>query len=187
MSDNDNITVLLNKWGGGDDSARDTLMPLVYDELQRLARRAWSGENPGHTLQPTALVHEAFAQLVDAQVEWQDRAHFYALSARMMRRLLINHAEARRAAKRGGGIMPITLDDAIPSDQAAFDDVLSIDQALTQLASFDARKAELIELQYFAGLSFAEMAEVTGLSTSTLDRELRVARAWLKNALSEAT
>ena len=184
MPDSESITVLLQQWGGGDSQARDRLMPLVYDELQRLARRAWSGENAGHTLQPTALVHEAFARLVDAQVDWQDRAHFYALCARMMRRLLINHAESRNAAKRGSGVAPLTWDDDLAAQDASFDDVLSIDQALTQLATFDSRKGELIELQYFAGLSFREMSDVTGLSSSTLDRELRLARAWLKTALS---
>lgn len=183
MTDNDNITVLLRQWSGGDRDAGDALMPLVYDELQRLARRTWAGENAGHTLQPTALVHEAFAQLINAQVEWQDRAHFYALCARMMRRLLINHAESRRAAKRGGGVAPETLNQAMPSADRAFDDVLAIDQALSRLAAFDQRKADLIELQYFAGLNFREMAEITGLSSSTLDRELRLARAWLKTAL----
>ena len=185
MTDSANITVLLKQWSGGDAQAGDALMPLVYDELQRLARRAWSGENAGHTLQPTALVHEAFAQLVNAQVEWQDRAHFYALCARMMRRLLINHAQTRRAAKRGGGAVHQTLDDAQPSAERAYDEVLMIDQALSQLTAFDPRKADLIELQYFAGLSFREMGEITGLSSSTLDRELRLARAWLKTALGE--
>ena len=185
MTDSANITVLLKQWSGGDVQAGDALMPLVYDELQRLARRAWSGENAGHTLQPTALVHEAFAQLVNAQVEWQDRAHFFALCARMMRRLLINHAETRRAAKRGGGAAHQTLDEALPSAERAYDEVLMIDQALSQLAAFDQRKADLIELQYFAGLSFAEMAEISGLSSSTLGRELRLARAWLKTALGE--
>jgi len=183
MPENDNITRLLKDWGAGNADARDRLMPLVYDELRRLARGAMARESAGHTLQPTALVHEAYSQLIAADVDWRDRAHFYALCARMMRRLLVNHAEARSAAKRGGEMVKVTLDEALAAGNAGDEGLLAIDQALTRLAEFDVRKAELIELQYFAGLSFREMSEVTGLSSSTLDRELRFARAWLKEQL----
>jgi RNA polymerase sigma factor (TIGR02999 family) len=177
------VTTLLQQWAGGDEAARDELMPLVYEELRRIARRLFKGEARGHTLQPTALVHEVFAKLADAQVSWQDRAHFYALCARMMRRLLVNHANARKAAKRGGDAVQVTLDDdALPAAGDAVD-VIEIDEALSQLAKLDPRKAGLVEMRYFAGLTFAEMAEVTGLSTSTIDRELRFARAWMKDRL----
>ena len=179
------ITQLLNQWAGGDDKAGDELTPLVYDELHKIAARMFRSERSGHTLQPTALVHEAYANLVGADVSWQDRAHFYSLAARMMRRLLVNHANAKNAAKRGGGALRVTLEE---SKTPAVDDsaeLLDLDEALTMLAEFDERKAELIQLQYFGGLSFKEMAEVTNLSTSTLDRDLRFARAWLKDQLSK--
>jgi RNA polymerase sigma factor (TIGR02999 family) len=177
------ITRLLNKWADGDDSAGDALTPLVYDELRRLAARIFRSERSGHTLQPTALVHEAYARLVDVEVSWQDRAHFYSLAARMMRRLLVNHANARNAQKRGAGAVRVTLNESGTPSPDADADLLELDEALTALAKIDARKAELIQLQYFGGLSFREMEEVTGLSSSTLDRDLRLARAWLKDQL----
>ena len=183
MPDRPEITVLLKDWSAGNAVARDRLMPLVYDELQRIARRAMAGEHAGHTLQPTALVHEVFARLIDADIDWQDRAHFYALCARMMRRLLVNHAASVRAAKRGGDALRVTLEGLPEAATGSDEDLLVIDEALNRLAEFDARKADLIELQYFAGLSFREMSAVTGLSSSTLDRELRLARAWLKDTL----
>ena len=148
---------------------------------QRHAERPFDA---GHTLQPTALVHEVYGRLVDADVAWQDRAHFYALAARMMRRLLVDHAKARSAAKRGGGLR-VTLDEASLPAGDADAELLDLDEALTALAELDPRKAELIQLQYFGGLSFREMEAVTGLSSSTLDRDLRMARAWLKDRLSK--
>jgi RNA polymerase sigma factor (TIGR02999 family) len=178
------ITRLLNKWADGDEGAGDALTPLVYDELRRLAARIFRSERSGHTLQPTALVHEAYARLVDVEVSWQDRAHFYSLAARMMRRLLVNHANARNAQKRGAGAVRVTLNESRTPGPDADADLLELDEALTALAEIDARKAELIQLQYFGGLSFREMEEVTGLSSSTLDRDLRLARAWLKDQLS---
>ncbi|MEZ5499085.1 MAG: sigma-70 family RNA polymerase sigma factor [Steroidobacteraceae bacterium] len=184
MSTKGDITRLLNDWAGGNQQAGDALAPLVYDELHRLAKRLFRRERDGHTLQPTALVHEVYAKLVDVDVAWQDRAHFYALAARMMRRLLVNHAAARSAAKRGGDVVRVTFDDANDIAVDSDSQLLDLDEALTQLGDLDPRKAELIQLQYFGGLTFAEMESVTGLSSSTLDRDLRLARAWLKDRLA---
>lgn len=186
MADQPSITQLLNRWGSGDKEAEAALTPMVYDELQRTAKRLFRQENSGHTLQPTALVHEAFVKLVDADVTWQDRAHFFSLAARMMRRLLVNHANARNAAKRGGDAVKVTLNEAIVPGSSADADLLDLEEALQALGELDPRKAELIELQYFGGLSFKELEEVTGLSSSTLDRDLRMARAWLKDKISKS-
>ena len=179
------VTQLLNQWAGGDEQAGEALTPLVYDELHKIAARLFRSERSGHTLQPTALVHEAYANLVGADISWQDRAHFYSLAARMMRRLLVNHANAKNAAKRGGGAVRVTLDESRTPAADDSAELLDLDEALTRLAELDERKAELIQLQYFGGLSFKEMEEVTGLSSSTLDRDLRFARAWLKDQLSK--
>jgi RNA polymerase sigma factor (TIGR02999 family) len=185
MVDQQSITQLLNRWGTGDKDAEAALTPMVYDELQRMAKRLFRSEKSSHTLQPTALVHEAFVKLVDVEVTWQDRAHFFSLAARMMRRLLVNHANARNAAKRGGDAIKVTLNESAVSNSDADADLLDLEEALQGLAELDPRKAELIELQYFGGLSFREMEEVTGLSSSTLDRDLRMARAWLKDQLTK--
>ena len=185
MADQQSITQLLNRWGTGDKEAEAQLTPMVYDELQRMAKRLFRSEKRSHTLQPTALVHEAFVKLVDVDVTWQDRAHFFSLAARMMRRLLVNHANARNAAKRGGDAIKVTLNESAVSGSDADADLLDLEEALQGLAELDPRKAELIELQYFGGLSFREMEEVTGLSSSTLDRDLRMARAWLKDQLTK--
>jgi RNA polymerase sigma factor (TIGR02999 family) len=180
MSGAGDITELLNEWTGGDPRAGEALAPLIYEELHNLAQRIFRSEKRGHTLQPTALVHEAYARLVDVDVAWQSRAHFYSLAARMMRRLLVNHANARNAAKRGDGAVRVTLAEADAPAETVDADLLDLDRALTSLAAIDERKAELIQLQYFGGLSFREMEALTGLSSSTLDRELRLARAWMK-------
>jgi len=185
MRESGEITGLLRQWAAGDRDAGDALTPLIYDELHRLAARVFRAEAPGHTLQPTALVHEAYAKLIDADVSWQDRAHFYSLAARMMRRLLVNHANARNTAKRGGDAIRVTLNESLAADADADADLLALDEAISKLAEIDARKADLVQLQYFGGLSFREMEEITGLSSSTLDRELRMARAWLKHCLEE--
>jgi RNA polymerase sigma factor (TIGR02999 family) len=179
------ITVLLKSWSSGDKDALERLTPLVYEELHKRARRIFAGERAGHTLQPTALVNEAFAGLVDAEVAWQDRAHFFALAARMMRRILVNHAKARGAQKRGGGAVAITLDEAQMGAEDDAPDLLALNDALEALEKLDARGAELVELQYFAGMSYRDMEVATGLSSSTLDRDLRFARAWLKRWLEE--
>ena len=189
MSNQPDITLLLRDWVAGSDLAMQQLTPLVYEQLRRSARRAIAGEQPGHTLQATALVNEVFLKLVDAEVDWQSRAHFFALSARMMRRLLVNHANERNTDKRGGKLDRVEfaeerLGDQRPEGQQV--DLLTLHSALEELAALDPRKVELIELQYFAGLTFREMEEVTGLSSSTLDRELRFSRRWLQSRLADS-
>lgn len=173
------VTRLLTAWRGGDDSALGRLMPLIYAELHEIAGRAMRPESSGHTLTPTALVHEWFLGIEHLhQVPWTDRAHFLALAARSMRRLLVDHARARLADKRDGGER-VTLNGLdLPQPDRQFD-VLMVDQALARLQRIDARKAEIVELRLFAGLDFAELGAVTGLSRATLDREFRAARAWL--------
>jgi RNA polymerase sigma factor (TIGR02999 family) len=181
-----NITQLLNLYGGGDKVALQQLSPLIYIELQRIARRLFASESAGHTLQPTALVNEAFMKLVEIDVSWQDRAHFYALAARLMRRLLVDHAKSKHADKRGGLQNNLTLNTMVSSDNDMSEvDMLALHDAIEKLAEQDERKALLIELQYFGGLNFEEMALVCGLSSSSIDRELRFSRAWLKAHLSE--
>lgn len=180
------ITALLRDWRDGDRQALEKLTPLVYDELRRIAAGYLRAERCGHTLQSTALVHEAYVRLVDADVGWQDRAHFFALAARTMRRILVDHAEARRSAKRGGGAVRVTLHDEILPDGAtdAGTDLLALDAALAKLETLDPRHASIVELHYFGGLTYAEMSETLGLSTSTLDRDLRLAKAWLASELA---
>jgi len=185
VAESGEITRLLNDWATGNDRAGDALAPLVYDELHKVAERLFRSERASHTLQPTALVHEIYAKLVDAEVDWQNRAHFYALAARMMRRLLVNYARTRAAEKRGGGGIRVTLDESSMPAGSTDAEFLDLDEALTSLAELDPRKAELIQMQYFGGLSFKEMEAITGLSSSTLDRDLRLARAWLKDRLTK--
>ncbi|MEO8334381.1 MAG: ECF-type sigma factor [bacterium] len=179
------VTALLRAWGAGDASASEELVPLVYAELRRQARRALRREGEGHTLQATALVHEAWLRL-DGQhdARWESRTQFLAVAAQMMRRVLVDHARTRRALKRGGGETQVTLGDAVnaamPSDSV---DVLALDDALERLAAMDARKARLVELRYFAGLSIPEAAAAMGVSQATVIREWAVARLWLRREL----
>ena len=180
VSGSQNITELLNNWTAGDKAAMDQLTPLIYDELHKLAQRLFRSERPSHTLQPTALVHEVYGRLVDVGVAWQDRAHFFALAARMMRRLLVNYAMARKREKRGGDALQVTLNEHFGASPTAAPELLDLDRALGDLETLDSRKAELIQLQFFGGLTGKEMGEVTGLSSSTIDRELRMAKAWLR-------
>ncbi|WP_405235042.1 ECF-type sigma factor [Lentisalinibacter orientalis] len=178
------ITQLLRDWADGDAAALESLTPLVYGELRRIAQRLFGSESPGHTLQPTALVHEAYEKLIGVDTDWQDRTHFYALAARMMRRLLVNHANARKAAKRGGDALRVTLDEsAVGSD--ADEDLLDLDEALSRLAGFDERMARILELHYFGGLTHEQAARVVGVSEPTSRRDLRLARAWLRKYMSE--
>ncbi|MEZ5558722.1 MAG: sigma-70 family RNA polymerase sigma factor [Pseudomonadales bacterium] len=179
MQSDNPVTELLARWRSGEQRALNELTPLVYDELHRLAVRLFQGERPDHTLQPTAVINEAFLRLADARVAWQDRAHFFALAARMMRRVLIDHANARNAQKRGGNEMLVTLSDDTPGGEFVDLGLLDLERALTELTELDARKAEVMEMRLFAGLSYEELSEVTGLSTSTLDREIRFSKAWL--------
>lgn len=178
------ITQLLRDWADGDAAALESLTPLVYGELRQIAQRLFGSESPGHTLQPTALVHEAYEKLIGVDTDWQDRTHFYALAARMMRRLLVNHANARKAAKRGGNALRVTLDEsALGSD--ADEDLLDLDEALSKLAGFDERMARILELHYFGGLTHEQAARVVGVSEPTSRRDLRLARAWLRKYMSE--
>lgn len=180
----DAITGLLQDWRAGNDEALERLTPLVYQELRALAARIFRTESPGHTLQPTALVNEAFQRLIGANVTWQDRTHFYALSARLMRRILVNHAKAKKSAKRGGGALKVTLhDDSAGTDADSDSDVIALDMALEELTKFDRRKAEILELHYFGGLTYVELAELMRLAESTIHQELRTAKAWLRSRL----
>jgi RNA polymerase sigma factor (TIGR02999 family) len=179
-------TVLLQAWRGGDREALDRLLPVVYDELSGLARHALHGERPDHTLQTRALVHEAYLRLIDADIPFQDRAHFMAVAARTMRRVLVDHARARRRDKRGGGAVRIDLEKVeLPVPDTAFD-LLDLHEALERLAVFDGRKSAIVELHFFGGLSYEETGEAVGVSPATVDRELRLAKAWLRVELGRA-
>ena len=183
------VTGLLIAWSEGDAAALDALLPVVYAELRRQARRALRREAAGHTLQPTALVHEAYLKLVDKRPDrWQGRAHFYGVAARCMREVLVDAARTRRAAKRGGGALPITLSGAeesvIAPAEVAGDDVLALDEALTRLAQLDPDQARLVELRYFAGLTLDDTAATLGVSPATVSREWTVARRWLRRELT---
>lgn len=173
------VTQLLAAWRAGDAGHVDRLLPLVYAELHQLAQRQMRGERPGHTLQATALVHEAFLRLSGADVPWQDRVHFFALAANTMRRVLVDHAKARRRGKRGGGAAHLPLEEALHVGAAPSDDVEALDEALERLAARDPRKARVVELHYFAGLNYDEIAEALSISAATVDRDLRFAKAWL--------
>jgi RNA polymerase sigma-70 factor (ECF subfamily) len=177
------ITGLLRAWEQGDRGALDRLMPIVYDELRRAARNYMRREQASQTLQATALVNEVYMRLVDiTSVRWQDRAHFFAIAASMMRRILLDAARARAAGKRGGGELRITLhEDALASNQAA--DLVAIDDALQALSQVDPRKAQVVELRFFGGLSVEEMAEVLSISPQSVKRDWKLARAWLLKEL----
>ena len=178
------VTQLLVAWGNGDQSARDQLMPLVYDELHRLAHQYMNRERPGHTLQTSALVNEAFLRLVDQRdVHWQNRAHFLGIAAQMMRRILVDYARNRQYAKRGGNARQVSLDEAVivPNERSA--DVVALDEALKSLAEFDLRKSQIVELRFFGGLSIDETAEVLTVSPGTVMRDWTLAKAWLKRAM----
>lgn len=180
------VTQLLADWSNGDQTALDKLLPLVNAELRQLARRYMRRENPGHTLQTSALVNEAYLRLIDQKsVHWQNRAHFFGIAAKLMRRILIDHARSRHYAKRGGGALKVSLDeaDAVTEPRAA--ELLAVDEALEQLTAMDARKGRIVELRFFGGLSLAETAEVLGISSPTVQREWRAAKAWLRRILSE--
>lgn len=180
------ITRLLSDWRGGDRAALEKLMPLVYDELRRLARRYLNQERPGHTLQATALVNEAYLRLIDQQnSDWQNRAHFFAVAARIMRHLLVDHARARRYAKRGGGAQQVSLDEAAAVAPEQSFDLLALDEALNRLAAIDERKVVIVELRYFSGLSVEETAEAMRLSEITIKREWLKAKAWLYRELNQ--
>jgi len=181
------VTRLLLAWRGGDEAALERLIPLVHGELRRLARQYMAGEKPGHTLQPTALVNEAYLRLVGARrVNWQNRAHFLAMAARLMRRALVDAARAKRYQKRGGEAMKVTFDEALPIEDVRGVDVVALDEALDALAAFDERKSRVIELRFFGGLSVEETAAVLGVSPDTVMRDWRLAKAWLARELGRS-
>ena len=177
------ITRLLLEWREGDEQALDELIPRVYDELRRLAQIQMRGERAQHTLQPTALVHEAYARMVDLEVPWRDRAHFLSMAARTMRRILIEHARARGAEKRGRGTVFVSLEEARGTAPLPPSDLLDLDDALKRFSEVEERAGRVLELYYFGGLSYKEIAEVVGISTATAERDLRLARAWLRREL----
>lgn len=181
------VTGLLVGWCNGNREALDQLLPQVYAELRRLAAVRLSRERPDHTLQPTALVHEAYLRLVDQKnADWRNRAHFFGLAAEMMRRILVNHARDRAALKRGGAIERVTLSEAVEWAGKKDLDLIGLDDALGRLAALDPRKGQIVDLKFFAGLNTEEIAEVMKLSSSTVERDWRFARAWLYDALCAA-
>lgn len=180
------ITRLLLAWGDGDESALAALTPLVYQELRRRAHRYMSGERAGHTLQTTALVNEAYLRLVDSQkVRWQNRAHFFAVSAELMRRILVDFARSRGYQKRGGRAPHVELDEAVVVSGDRGAELVALDEALKALTELDARQARVVELRYFGGLADAEIAEVLKVSVGTVRRDWTLARAWLSRELSK--
>ncbi len=179
------VTRLLLAWGAGEDSALEKLVPMVYRELRQIARRYMYGERASHTLQATALVNEAYLKLIDCRrVRWQNRAHFFALSAQLMRRILVDRARARNYQKRGGGELNVTLDEGLVATPQKGMDILALDSALETLAATDARKARVVELRFFGGLSVAETAEVLKVSSETVLRDWRMAKAWLAREMA---
>ena len=180
------VTELLERWNEGDESARDQLVPLVYEELRRIARRCLAGQRSGHTLQPTALVHEAYLRLVGrGSVNWQSRMHFFAAAAQMMRQILVDHARRHIAAKRGGGAITVVLGEELALPQKASLDLLALDDAMKRLATLDARQSQIVELRFFGGLSIAETAQAVDISPATTKREWATARLWLHRAMSQ--
>jgi RNA polymerase sigma factor (TIGR02999 family) len=182
------VTGILASASAGDAAAADRLLPLVYEELRAQAAQYLKSERPDHTLQATALVHEAYVRLVDqTRVQWKDRVHFFAVAAVMMRRVLVNHAKARGAAKRGGGRLRLTLDESAAQDVPRDIDLVALDEALIRLAALDPEQARLVELRFFAGLSAPDAARLLGISERTLHREWTVAKAWLRAELTKGT
>jgi RNA polymerase sigma-70 factor, ECF subfamily len=185
MAENTNeITALLGRWKQGDSQAIDQLMALVYPELKKIAAAYLRSEKPGHTLQPTALINEAYLRIVDQTSPWASRAHFYGIAAQLMRRILLDHARRKFSSKRGGRVARVGVEFAaeVPEVEKT-SDLLEIDRALTQLAALDERQAKVVELRYFGGLSIEETAEALDISVATVKREWTMARAWLKREL----
>jgi len=180
------VTKLLQAWAQGQDSALDELLPIVHQELRRVARRHMIGERAGHTLQTTALVNEAYLRLVNSRkVRWQDRTHFLAISSRLMRRILVDSARAHRSKKRGAGVSKVTLDEALIGPQEKGQDLIALDDALKLLAEVDPRKSQVVELRFFGGLSAEETAQVLNLSPDTVLRDWNLAKAWLKREVTK--
>lgn len=178
------VTQLLQQWNQGQPEALEKLVPVIYQELQKLAGSYLRNERPGHTLQPTALIHEAYLRLIGQNVPaWQNRRHFFGVAAQLMRQVLVEHARAHSAAKRGGGEAQLPLDEALTYTQEKAAELVALDDALQALAQLDARKARLIELRYFGGLSLEETAAILDISIATIGREMRLAQAWLHREL----
>jgi RNA polymerase sigma factor (TIGR02999 family) len=180
----ENVTVLLRKWSEGDDRALEELTPLVYDELHRLAHQHMRRESAGHVLQTSALINEAYLRLVDQpRIQWESRAHFFGIAARLMRRILVDDARKRNSAKRGGSLIQLPLDQVenLPQQQAA--NVVAVDEALQRLEAIDARQSQIVELRFFGGLSIDETAELLKVSPGTVMRDWTFARAWLKSQM----
>lgn len=179
-----NVTDLLHDWSRGDRGALDSLMPAIYDELRRQAARYLRQERPGHTLQTTALIHEAYLRLVDQKnVQWQNRTHFFAIAAQLMRRILVDHARQRQAAKRGGDALRVTLNESMALSEEPDVNLVALDEALNRLAEIDPQQARVVELRFFSGLSIEETAEALGISPRTVKRDWNVAKAWLRREI----
>ena len=185
MNDEKHITEMLVAWSNGDESSVNRLLPMVETELRRIAHNYMRRENPGHTLQTTALVNEAYLKLVDqTRVSWQNRAHFFALSATIMRRILLNHARDRLAEKRGGSAERVEFEDNIILTKEKSAELVALDEALEKIAKFDKTKSQIVELRYFGGLTLEETAETLGIATATVSVNWRLAKAWLKREMS---
>jgi RNA polymerase sigma-70 factor, ECF subfamily len=186
MSD-PNVTALLEQFAGGDATALDRLYPLVYEQLQRVAHDQMKRERSGHTLDTTSLVHEAYMKLVKhpPRVQWQSRVHFFAVAARAMRQILVNHARSRSRVKRGGEVTPVSLDAAVVMPETRPEELVSLDEALERLEAIDARQGRVVELRYFGGLTIEETAQVLGVSVVTVKRDWTAARAWLYREIRE--
>ena len=179
------ITELLISWRGGDDQALEKLIPLVYAELRKLARRYMGRESPDHTLQTSALINEAYLKLIDQRnVEWQNRSHFFAVAAKVMRHILIDHARSRRYSKRGAGLRKVSLDESATLTDERAGELVALDDALNALDQIDTRKSQIVELRFFGGLGIEEVAEILKVSPVTVTREWRAARAWLRREMS---
>jgi RNA polymerase sigma factor (TIGR02999 family) len=182
------VTQLLVRWRGGDREAFDALIPLVYDELRRIAQRYLNAERPEHTLQSTALVNEAYMRMVAQDLpQWQNRAHFFSVAAQIMRQILVDHARNRRASKRGGNVCKLALDDAGEQPQQRDLDIIALDDALKTLAEMDPQQSRVVELKFFAGLSIEDTSEVLGISPSTVKRDWNTARVWLYRELDRTS
>jgi RNA polymerase sigma factor (TIGR02999 family) len=187
MEDTPSVTQMLREWSDGDQAVLENLMPLVYDELRRLASRSLRKERPGHTLQTTALIHEAYLKLVNQRdAKWQNRSHFFAIASQAMRRILVDYARERHREKRGGSAENLPIEEAaFVASQEKSVDLVALDEALTRLAKFDERQAKVVELRYFSGLDIDETAEVLGISNATVRRDWNIAKAWLKQEITK--
>jgi RNA polymerase sigma-70 factor (ECF subfamily) len=179
------VTRLLRAWSAGDDDAFPRMVQLVYPELRRMAQRCFAGERFGHTIQPTALVNEAYIRLIGIErIQWQDRAHFFAIAARIMRHVLVDHARARSFAKRGGALRRVDFKEALAVSSDSGPEIIRMDESLRELAEFDPRKAQVVEMRYFGGLTAAEIASVLGISQQSVNRDWSLAKAWLARTMT---